>query len=156
MNRAFESSAGSCTRERLPTIAPQGDASIQAGFTRGPIKDQMCDGFGSVSENQYPERDSCVNSATRSRARVREFWPKSHPIGGYLPHPERDGCETECPSGKPANLDSVRRWWRPGCSCWSGICRDAVTHSREQAHCMSSMPSPYFSAASSRSQRSSS
>ena len=47
------------------------------------------------------------------------------------------------------------RWQsEPGCSCWSGVSHDAVTDSREQAQRVSSMPSPYLSAASSRSQRS--
>ena len=59
-----------------------------------------------------------------------------------------------CPSGKPAKPEFCRWRWEPRFSCWSGVSDDAVTDSREQAQSVSSMPSPYFSAASSRSQRS--
>lgn len=45
--------------------------------------------------NQHPEKERPVNSATRSNERLREFCPKSSPLEGDLPDPERDGRETE-------------------------------------------------------------
>ena len=48
-----------------------------------------------LSQNQYPGREPCVNSATRTNQRVREFCRKSRAPEVYLPDPERDRSETE-------------------------------------------------------------
>ena len=67
-----------------------------------------CHAVSGRTENQHPERDSCVNTTTRSRARVREFWSRSHPMEGYLPHPERDGRETETSRNWPRMSQTAR------------------------------------------------
>lgn len=60
-----------------------------------PVRPSVNSANCSRFKNQHPLRERPVNSATLRNERLREFCPKSRPLEGFLPDPERDGGKTE-------------------------------------------------------------